>query len=227
MAAAEVAPSSKSILKLAVLGATGPTGMEAVKKSLELGHHVTAIVRSPDKLNNIKNENLDVVKANIFEPESLVPHLQGKDAVLSYLGAHGTTVFNPTTLYSESMKSIMTAMERSNVNRIVTLTSWITEYPNNTPIKVKLVRPIMLLGGFMKDMRRMEKILEESSFNYTIIRPPGLSNASAKKNYKLVEAAQFVDGAGMFIPRADVADASLKVLLTPEWDKKAVAIGCD
>lgn len=50
---ADSSGSSKTF-KLVMFGATGPTGLLAVKRALELGHHVTAIVRSPEKLNNIK-----------------------------------------------------------------------------------------------------------------------------------------------------------------------------
>jgi len=46
--------STKTSLNLAMFGATGPTGIQAVKRALELGHHVTAVVRNPDKLNDIK-----------------------------------------------------------------------------------------------------------------------------------------------------------------------------
>ena len=35
-------------LKLLVFGATGATGTEVVKQGLELGHDITAIVRTPD-----------------------------------------------------------------------------------------------------------------------------------------------------------------------------------
>lgn len=49
-----MADSSTKILKLAMFGATGPTGVQAVKRALELGHHVTALVRNPEKLNDIK-----------------------------------------------------------------------------------------------------------------------------------------------------------------------------
>ena len=58
------------------------------------------------------HEKLEVIKGDVFDSESLNPILQGKDAVLSCLGAHGTSVFKHTTLYSESMKSISAAMER-------------------------------------------------------------------------------------------------------------------
>ena len=59
-----------------------------------------------------RHEKLDIIKGDILNSESLVPVLEGKDAVLSCLGAHGTSVFRHTTLYSESMKSIMSAMEK-------------------------------------------------------------------------------------------------------------------
>lgn len=46
-------------MKIALLGATGPSGIQVVKEALERGHTVTAIVRNPDKLTE-KNENLKV-----------------------------------------------------------------------------------------------------------------------------------------------------------------------
>ena len=38
-------------LKIVVFGATGRTGKEVVKQALEKGHHVTAVVRTPEKMN--------------------------------------------------------------------------------------------------------------------------------------------------------------------------------
>lgn len=38
-------------LNLVVFGATGRTGKEVVKQALEKGHHVTAVVRTLEKLN--------------------------------------------------------------------------------------------------------------------------------------------------------------------------------
>lgn len=45
----EISLSKK--FKLVVFGATGRTGKEVVKQALDKGHHVTAIVRTPEKLN--------------------------------------------------------------------------------------------------------------------------------------------------------------------------------
>ena len=37
-------------LKLVVFGGTGLTGKEIVRQALERGHHVTAVVRTPEKV---------------------------------------------------------------------------------------------------------------------------------------------------------------------------------
>ena len=87
-------------MKLAILGATGQTGEEGslerilmiamtgkqvVLQALEKGHMVTAIVRSPDKVQT-SHDNLKVVTADIFNTEQLREHFVDQDAILSCLG---------------------------------------------------------------------------------------------------------------------------------------------
>lgn len=46
-------------MKIALLGATGPSGLQVVKEALERGHVVTAVVRNPEKITD-KHDNLKV-----------------------------------------------------------------------------------------------------------------------------------------------------------------------
>ncbi len=73
-------------MKLALLGASGLTGKLVVEQALDAGHHVTAIVRTPSKMNNIQHEHLNIVKANIFDANDMKEHLDGQDALISTLG---------------------------------------------------------------------------------------------------------------------------------------------
>ena len=50
MAVADKQNSHQEKFKLVIFGATGRTGKEVVKQALERGHHVTAVVRTPEKL---------------------------------------------------------------------------------------------------------------------------------------------------------------------------------
>ena len=54
-----------------------------------------------------RHENLEVVKADVTDVESLAPIVEGKNAVMSCLGFHNGTFFTPTTLYSESMTAVV------------------------------------------------------------------------------------------------------------------------
>lgn len=47
-------------MKIAVLGATGGTGVQVVKLALAAKHDVTAIVRNPENLKEIQNNRLKV-----------------------------------------------------------------------------------------------------------------------------------------------------------------------
>lgn len=104
--------------KIAVLGATGPTGQQACKLALERGFAVMAVARNPDGIPaDIKaNPKFNCVKADVFSSESLAPHFKGVNAVVSCLGFHG---FKPpgtrVDFYLDTHKAIVGAMKSSNV----------------------------------------------------------------------------------------------------------------
>ena len=63
------------------------------------------------------------VKCNIMNSDELATHLSGFDAVLSALGAPGISLFK-INLYSDSMKSIIAAMKKNDLKRILIVTSF-------------------------------------------------------------------------------------------------------
>ncbi len=80
-------------MKIVLLGATGQTGQPLVQQALSSGHSVTAVVRSPDKLNTLKSglsedeaKRFEVVEGSIFKADDLEKHFQNADAVVSTLG---------------------------------------------------------------------------------------------------------------------------------------------
>jgi len=58
MATTVAVGSSKG--KIAIVGATGSTGLQLVKQALARGYKVVAPVRNPSKLANISHNNLEV-----------------------------------------------------------------------------------------------------------------------------------------------------------------------
>jgi len=206
--------------KLAVCGASGPTGLQVVQQALGKGHSVTAVVRSPDKF-KLSHDHLEVVKGDVFDTESLVPIFEGKNAVMSCLGFHWGTFFSPTTLYSKSITAIITAMERTGIERLVCMTGIYTQKDPANPRWVELLRP--LARSFVYDMALMENTIMNSHVRYTIVRPPILTKGPATDNYVVTEG-QSVPKVTSSVSRADVAHFMLKSLQINEWDKKCVAI---
>ena len=65
---------------------------------------------------------------DILKQEDLVPHIKGSDAVVSCIGGQASLFgWTPCSLYTHSMKSIVGAMRKSGVNRLIAMTSWGTK----------------------------------------------------------------------------------------------------
>src|SRR5438093_7382938 len=107
-------------MKLTVFGATGGTGRHTVSQALAAGHHVTAVVRDPARLGVTDHPQLDVVTADVMDPDAIVTALAGRDAAVSALGAHGR---GPTTVCSAGVASIIAAMRAVAVRRLVVVTA--------------------------------------------------------------------------------------------------------
>uniref|UniRef100_A0A914X5F0 NAD(P)-binding domain-containing protein n=1 Tax=Plectus sambesii TaxID=2011161 RepID=A0A914X5F0_9BILA len=171
-------------MKLVIFGATGLSGQRLVMQALEAGHEVLAIARSTEKfLPEIMNHPFfKHANANIFSSETLVPHLQGADAVLSCLGVYPSLKWLPgckLDFYLPSMQAIVAAMKEAKVRRLIVMTVWCTEYNSHYPFYAKAIWTYAL-GRLIYDFRDMEKMIEaESAFiDYTIVRPPILTPKS-------------------------------------------------
>ncbi|XP_002732603.1 flavin reductase (NADPH)-like [Saccoglossus kowalevskii] len=212
-------------MKIALLGATGRTGVPLLHQALEHGHDVVAIVRNSSKLTT-EHARLQVVEGDIFSEESLTSLFAGADAVLSCLGVAHT---RKTTIYSDSGKAIVSAMRKAGVSRFVCITSWCTTYDRNDPgpWAWEWIYKPFIIGKTLADMRVMEEFLLSSECNdidYTIVRPPELLKTSSQGKDILEEERLFVRGGKGGISRDDVAKFMLLTLTTERYNRKAIAI---
>ncbi|KAG9261836.1 flavin reductase (NADPH) [Astyanax mexicanus] len=216
-------------MKIAVLGATGQTGVQLVSQALQQGHLVTAIVRNPGKL-TVTHDNLKVVEGNIFSEESLKPHFKDQDAVMSCLG-FPPALMSGVTGYTESMTATLGAMREARVNRIITMTSWYTE-PNSGSKASFFIRNMLLpmIRSVLTNMHEMEQQLQKTEdVDWTVVRPPGLKNIPVTESEFMTHEGYFVPDEngypiGQAVSRADVARFMLGQLTNNSWIKKAVAI---
>ena len=73
-------------MHLAILAASGATGLALTRQALERGHTVTAIARSPSRIAIPDHPRLIRVTGDVRDPASIAAALEGSEVVLSGLG---------------------------------------------------------------------------------------------------------------------------------------------
>lgn len=102
-------------MKVAIIGATGFVGSNILNEVVNRNHEVTAIVRNPKT-----SENVNWVKADVFNTDELANALKGNDVVIS---AYNPGWTNPN-IYDDFIagsKAIQEAVKKSGVKRYITI----------------------------------------------------------------------------------------------------------
>jgi putative NADH-flavin reductase len=99
-----------------VLGATGGTGKHFVAQALADGHRVRALVRSPAKLTE-KRENLDVRQGSVTDPLDTDELVSDVDFVVSMLG--DKVLQRQRTVNADFFKRLVPSMRRKGVRRLL------------------------------------------------------------------------------------------------------------
>ncbi|WP_066186586.1 NAD(P)-dependent oxidoreductase [Gracilibacillus timonensis] len=189
-------------MKIVVFGATGDTGIPLVKQLLLQGHEVTAIVRRPEKF-ALSDKHLEIIQGDVLQSSTITGKLAGKDAVLSALGGSPR---QPTTVYSDGMKTIISEMEQAGVQRLICLSAETLKPKEETSLTERILVRILwrVFHHIYRDMQRMEKQIYQSNLDWTIIRPPYLTNGAPKGHYRIHFDKPVPNGKGR-ITRADLA----------------------
>ncbi|MCP2256578.1 putative NADH-flavin reductase [Streptoalloteichus tenebrarius] len=209
-------------MKLTVFGASGGTGQAFVRQALTAGHEVTAVVRAWSRL-PLDHPALSVVVADVFDPSSLASALSGADAVVSALGPRGRK--DTTRVCSTAIRSILTAMADADVRRIVAVSAQpVLRTGAGEPLWFRAtVLPIVraVFREVYVDLELMERALSASTAEWTVLRPPYLTDKPAVGYRTALEAS--VPGGSL--SRADLAHAMLDVLNDPTTVRHALGVG--
>src|SRR5580692_6569073 len=73
-------------MQLTILAASGGTGRELARQALERGHTVTAVARTPGRIDVPDSARLTRIAADVHDPDSMKAALRDSEVVLSGLG---------------------------------------------------------------------------------------------------------------------------------------------
>ncbi|WP_242342824.1 NAD(P)-dependent oxidoreductase [Anaeromyxobacter terrae] len=203
-------------LDLFVLGATGGTGGAILEQALWRGHRVTAFVRSPEKLGSLRH-GLTVIPGDPRDADALRAALRGHDAVLSALGPVG---LGPTTLVGDCARSTVAAMKATGVRRLLVVgVAVLFEHDG----LLNAIARRTFLRNVARDSAEMERIVSASGLDWTIARPPRLTNGALTRAYGVADG-RMPPSARLTISRADVADFLLDELEHPAHVRRIIGL---
>ncbi|TDC90625.1 NAD(P)H-binding protein [Actinomadura sp. 7K507] len=196
-------------MRLTIFGATGGTGARLVRRALDGGDEVTAVVRDPARLPGELRSAADVVQADVMDPAAIEKAVTGRDAVITAIGTREGRA--PTSVCADSAHAIAGAMKAAGTRRLVVVSaSGLDAGPGDDPLTRFVVKPLILqriLKHAFADMRAAEDATRASGLDWTIVRPPRLTEGPGAGRYRKAVDRHVLGGFSM--ARADLASALL------------------
>jgi putative NADH-flavin reductase len=208
-------------MKLTVFGATGGTGGQVVDQALDARHAVRAVVRDRSRL-AVDRPELEVVVADVMDPAALVNAVHDADAVVSAIGSRAGRA--PTTVCADSARSIVEAMHRAGSKRLVVVSGTGPFDEGEGPGMRYVLKPLakLFLKHVFADMVAMEAVVRASGLDWTIVRPPRLTDKPLTAHYRTRHDADLPRN--FTVSRADVAHLILDVCTDSEANGATIYI---
>jgi putative NADH-flavin reductase len=211
----------ETVMKLTVFGATGGTGLQVVEQGLAAGHEVRAVVRDATRLGSGR-DGLEVVVADVMDPSAIVEAVTGRDAVVSTIGSRAGRA--PTTVCADSSRSIVEAMHRADTRRLVVVSGTGPFDEGEAPAMRYVLKPMtrLFLKHVFADFVDMEKVVRASGLDWTIMRPPRLTDKPFTGRYRTRRDLNL--HRNITVSRADLAHLILAVCADGESIGAAIYI---
>ncbi len=190
-------------MRIAVFGATGGSGREVAQQALDAGHEVTVMVRKAGVAFLEGNPHLHVVVGEFGRQDIVEQVVAGQDAVISALG---TNEKGPVTVCTDGVRAILAAMRTKEVRRLVVVSAHGAAESRDYSLYVLAVWAA--LKNKMRDKESMEALIRASDVDWTIVRPPALTNGPRTGSYRT--GTDLKIRITSRISRADLADFLIK-----------------
>ncbi|MEU1419994.1 NAD(P)-binding oxidoreductase [Kitasatospora sp. NPDC005751] len=228
-------------MKLTILAATGGIGRHLLTQAVAAGHDVTVVVRTPARLADPAGSGrapagVRVVRADlaVADPAELQSAVAGSDAVLSGLGARSSA---EAGVAWRGTRAVITAMREVGARRLIVVSAApIGAVPS--PARPRPPRHDPGDGFFMRhlaapltraalrthyaDLARMEDEIRAGGLDWTIVRPPRLTDRPLTRDYRTAYGRNL--RRGLSVARADVAHCMLGLVDRPDSVHRTVGI---
>jgi len=106
-------------MRVLVVGGTGTLGRQIAKRSLDEGHYVRCMVRSPRKASFLQEWGCELTRGDLLDPESLAYALEGQEAVIDAATSRASDPGSCYTVDWTGQLNLFHAIQKSGINRLV------------------------------------------------------------------------------------------------------------
>lgn len=206
-------------MKILVLGAGGKTAEAVTLFAFQAGHEVTAFVYAFEPI-DFQCTYVRIVRGDARDMSLVRQAMSGQDAVLDTISSH--LPFWNTHVEAECARNVIEAMQEFDVRRLIALSSiGESESSSRLPCYYKYLILPTVRHGVITDKAEMEREVNSSQLEWTIIRPAPLLDGEPR-GFRIID-----EDAGLKalpITRADVARFMVDQLSSHEYLNKSVTI---
>jgi uncharacterized protein YbjT (DUF2867 family) len=202
-------------MKVLVVGGTGTLGRQIARRTLDAGHTVRCVVRSPRKAAFLQEWGCDLTRGDLLEPASLDYALEGQEAVIDAATARATDGGSAYEIDWDGKQNLFAACRRAGVGRLVFMSLLDAAKHRSVPL--------------MDIKACTEAWLEASDLDYTILRGVAFMQGLISQFAIPVLESQTVWVSGAPTPIAymntqDVARFAVAALERPETIRQAFPV---
>jgi uncharacterized protein len=204
-------------LNILILGGTGRVGSQIVSRALHERHHVTVLVRTPEKI-EIYHENLTIIQGNVLNKDDIVHTMRGIDVVISALNTDGVNTL------SESMPFIVEAKKNEGIQRIITIGTAGILQSRITPnlLRYQSIESKRKSSRAAEEHHKVYDLLKQSKLAWTIVCPTYLPDGVRVGKYRT--ECNFLPEGGTQISVPDTAEFAFSQIKSNEYIKTRVGI---
>ncbi|GGA14288.1 SDR family oxidoreductase [Okeania sp. KiyG1] len=202
-------------MKLLIVGATGTLGRQIVRCALNEGYEVSCLIRSYSRASFLKEWGAELIGGNLCKPKTLLPALEGVDAVIDAATSRPTDSLSIKQVDWEGKVALIQALVAKGVERFIFFSFLNAEkYPQVPLLEIK---------------RCTELFIAESGLKYTILKPCGfLQGLIGQYAVPILDKqAVWVPGQGTaiaYMDTQDIAKFAVRAISLPETENQSFPV---
>lgn len=213
-------------MKITIFGATGDLGSECLTQSLELGHEVTVLVRTPSKLSSEMTQKITVVQGDVLDASDVANVINSETQVVLF--CIGVDSKSPQDLCTTATKHILAEMQAKGEStcRFVWCgggSTFLSEDQITGGAKFVRFFAQTFMSKRHNDKEHQFQMLQEeyTKVKWFGIRPLQMNPGKLTKKYRL--GYDTFSGLSK-ISFADCAHAMIEMTVDDTWERKAPII---